>query len=37
MPQRHRPVSPPSLPLPDVTGISPAAAEHDDPTGLNRV
>ena len=29
-------LSPSGVPLPVLTGISPAAAGHDDPTGLNR-
>ena len=28
-------LSPSGVPLPELTGISPAAAGHDDPTGLN--
>ena len=28
-------LSPSGVPLPELTGISPAAASHDDPTGLN--
>ncbi len=29
-------LSPSGVPLPELTGISPATAGHDDPTGLNR-
>ncbi len=30
-------LSPSGIPLPELTGVSPATARHDDPTGLNSI